>query len=104
MFMIIIFNILFWATLVCLIKPTLLAPYTGGEPLPRWIFLILLFLIVGIKQAIFKPVPVQQAQLENCVLGKFGKMDCSPQELAKPYTTPTAPAAQSSTAEPAATY
>ena len=104
--LIIIFNVLFWATLACLVKPDLLAKYTGREPLPRWIFLVLLIVIVGLKQAIFKPTlsPQQQAQTENCVAGQFGKMDCSPQGLAKPYIPPTAPAVQVNTAEPAATY
>ncbi|TEU23074.1 hypothetical protein [Alkanindiges illinoisensis] len=104
--LIIIFNVLFWATLACLVKPDLLAKYTGSEPLPRWIILVLLIVIVGLKQAIFKlpPSQQQQAQTENCVAGQFGKMDCSSQELAKPYTPPTAPAVQVSTTEPAATY
>lgn len=104
--LIIIFNVLFWAMLACLVKPDLLVKYTGSEPLPRWIFLVLLIVIVGLKQAIFK-LPLsqqQQAQAENCVAGEFGKMDCSSQELAKPYTPPTAPAVQVNTAEAAATY
>ncbi len=102
--LIIIFNVLFWATLACLFKPDLLAKYIESEPLPRWIFLVLLIVIVGLKQAIFKPPLSQQAQTENCVAGQFGKMDCSSQGLAKPYTPPTAPAVQVNTAEPAATY
>ncbi|MDG9927897.1 MULTISPECIES: hypothetical protein [unclassified Pseudomonas] len=41
----ILFNVLLVAVLACLIKPGLLARYTGGEPWPRWIFLVVLLVL-----------------------------------------------------------
>ena len=45
----IVYNILFFATFACLIKPSLLANFIGREPLPRWIFAVALLIIVSVK-------------------------------------------------------
>lgn len=45
----IVYNILFFATFACLIKPSLLANFIGREPLPRWIFAVALVIIVSVK-------------------------------------------------------
>lgn len=104
MILTIIFNILFWITLACLIKPSLLSRYTGSDPLPRWIFLIALFLIVAIKSAIAKPDPPIQAQNVDCELGRYGHMECKQkQKTSSQQITPTAAAADLSLTDTAAT-
>ncbi|MDH0897468.1 MULTISPECIES: hypothetical protein [unclassified Pseudomonas] len=58
----ILFNVLLVAVLACLIKPGLLARYTGGEPWPRWIFLVALVVLVYVSPYGRPPQEAQQAQ------------------------------------------
>ncbi|TCB37495.1 hypothetical protein E0H82_02495 [Acinetobacter sp. ANC 4910] len=51
----IVYNILFFATFACLIKPSLLANFIGREPLPRWIFAVALVIIVSMKPNSHEP-------------------------------------------------
>ena len=58
----ILFNVLLVAVLACLIKPGLLARYTGGEPWPRWIFLVALVVLVYVSPYARPPQEAPQAQ------------------------------------------
>lgn len=53
----ILFNVLIIATFACLIKPSLLSNLIGGEPWSRWIFLVLLIVVVQVKLTVFPIAP-----------------------------------------------
>ncbi|SDB92291.1 hypothetical protein SAMN05421749_102123 [Acinetobacter marinus] len=48
----IVINVLFIAILACLIKPSFAAKYNNGNPPSRWIFFILLLIVVAIRNAV----------------------------------------------------
>lgn len=49
MAVLIVFNVLLVAALACLVKPDLLARYTGGKPVPRWVFVVALVVLVSLR-------------------------------------------------------
>ncbi len=97
----IVFNVVFIATFVCLIKPSLLSDRIGGEPWSRWIFLVLLFVLVYIKQKIVPITPeknMTSAQMLNCDQTQSPTSNCKMKLSLSSQTNasdeiPTAPAA-----------